>query len=1103
MRRAAEEAAAGSAIPDAELQRLPSSRPRAQRRLARRLQLLHRRSRPASRRRSRQWIYAAAAACALALLALAAWWLPFRGRAYLAERLVERAYTQHRTLPLRLEGAAYASLISPVRGREAPAPAALLEAEGLAAAGLDTRPGDPALLRIQARADLVQGGAAAAIADLQRALILQPRSPGLFTDLASAYFLSAGSGNDSAYGQALDYLGQALALQPQNSIARFNRALVEEALQDWTGAVADWSAYLARDPSGDWADEARRHLAADRRLVGQHDAAVAAPLLNPSQFARLTGVDTRTDARIEEYLHAATVAWLPGAYPVAGRPDPGAPAALRLLAAWLQRTHHDAWLEQVLAQAPRPPASRVSFARGLAAMAAAVQANDAGRPDAALAAARLAEADLDSAHAPAGAARAAYEEVYALFRREQGDACLAAVRRRLPPERIAAYGWLAGETALTQADCAGMAQASLAAQPLSRAVAVARADDYPTLRMRAEFMAVSYLAPLGSSSAWSRSRDLLALYWKERVGAYRAYALDGMLAIDSARRQQWFAAERLERASVERIALTPERSYEALARQQLASYAEICGFPAEAREERERAAGLFAQLPATPTTANLRAYNQLELAELAMEQGDTARAQEALEQYRREQPPVLSLEARTLPYFALRGELELERGDIAAAQLDERAAIAVSESDLRTLAQEEDRLGWQERNRDAYRAWVEIQWRLHPDPMAALEFWEWARATPVRSAQPAPASFLTAARAFDSSDAPPLPEPDFVRRQLPSMTRVQVISYALYPRELAMWLYDNRGVHALRLPISSLRLEAAAHAFAAACADPGSDPQLLATQARQLYAWLLAPVAAWLDPQRVLMVETDGALAEVPFAALQTSSGAYLAQAVVQSPGLMYARLAHTDAGSVTPLGAQRFLGVADPAVGTAPDGTVYPPLPEARAEVAAAAADFSPASRVLAGAAATPAAVLAAFPGADVFHFAGHASSGRLLLASGAELQPAALTPMLLRHCRLAVLAACSTAASPPDPSEPQALVRAFLRAGVARVVATRWPVDSPTTSLLCRAFYAALARGDCAAAALRQAQLQVRRDTATQAPFYWAGFAAFGALPDPNPRP
>ncbi len=95
----------------------------------------------------------------------------------------------------------------------------------------------------------------------------------------------------------------------------------------------------------------------------------------------------------------------------------------------------------------------------------------------------------------------------------------------------------------------------------------------------------------------------------------------------------------------------------------------------------------------------------------------------------------------------------------------------------------------------------------------------------------------------------------------------------------------------------------------------------------------------------------------------------------------------------------------------------------------------------------------------------------------------------------RLVVLSSCETARGRIFSGEGvQGLSTAFLSAGVPAVVATLWPADDRATAALMAAFYAALARGEPAAAALRAAQAEVRKDPATHHPFYWAGFTLVG---------
>jgi len=73
--------------------------------------------------------------------------------------------------------------------------------------------------------------------------------------------------------------------------------------------------------------------------------------------------------------------------------------------------------------------------------------------------------------------------------------------------------------------------------------------------------------------------------------------------------------------------------------------------------------------------------------------------------------------------------------------------------------------------------------------------------------------------------------------------------------------------------------------------------------------------------------------------------------------------------------------------------------------------------------------------------------------------------------------------------------LTRGFLYAGVPRVVTSLWPVQDRAGSLLMTQLYTAMRRDGLApAAALRKAQLALRRDGRYRAPFSWAGFVLQG---------
>jgi CHAT domain-containing protein len=95
-----------------------------------------------------------------------------------------------------------------------------------------------------------------------------------------------------------------------------------------------------------------------------------------------------------------------------------------------------------------------------------------------------------------------------------------------------------------------------------------------------------------------------------------------------------------------------------------------------------------------------------------------------------------------------------------------------------------------------------------------------------------------------------------------------------------------------------------------------------------------------------------------------------------------------------------------------------------------------------------------------------------------------------------LVVLSACNTALGRLVRVEGLVgIVRGFIYAGARRVVASLWKVDDEATAELMRLFYVGLFRENRSpAAALRQAQLDMRQQERWRAPFYWAGFVLQG---------
>jgi len=261
---------------------------------------------------------------------------------------------------------------------------------------------------------------------------------------------------------------------------------------------------------------------------------------------------------------------------------------------------------------------------------------------------------------------------------------------------------------------------------------------------------------------------------------------------------------------------------------------------------------------------------------------------------------------------------------------------------------------------------------------------------------------------------------------------------------------------------------------------------------RALSQLLLEPAAGQV-PGRLLLV-TDIEIAPVPFSTLTIPGRTGLLADTTE----VLVLATHGRTAAATSRGAGRVLVMGDPAIDSA--DAVLPRLSGAMAEAREVAALYPEATAAL-GPEATKATYLRMAPQADIIHFAGHAlgnrvdpAMSRLLLAgSNGDLTAGEVLAVRLR-ARLVVLGACEGAlATRAGDSPVYGLAQAFLNAGAAAVVASRWKVaDNASRELLVR-FHRQIATGVAPATALRFAQAALRGEPAYRHPYYWAGFAVY----------
>lgn len=1025
------------------------------------------------------------------------------------QTLVAQAYTQRRTLELRIPGAAYAPM-QVQRGAirsNLDRPPSLLKAEGMIGENLQRYPNDPEWLQAKARVDLLDGNYESAIQSLQRALEAQPNSTSLLIDLASAYFQRAEATDHAIdYGSAIDCLGKALAKAPDDPVALFNRAIVSERVFLYHQAVDDWQHYLRIDPTGAWSEEARKRLSALEDKLRKHENDAAEPMLSPIEFVnKISLSDEATwatvDSRVEDYLDLATQSWLELAYPANSvNPDHGkktsAERSLKILAKILTARHNESWLVDFMHSEPSE-----ALAAAVRALARAIDANNAGNSSVGHRESLQAEHFFQKANSPVGMRRAEMEELYSLHRLFHSSECSRLASRIENSIADSHYAWIETQLRLEEFSCFdAQARMDRGDRVIREALNLATSSGYATLLLRAVGFAAVLATDegnLATAAAWDQFG--LQRYWSGIYPPMRAYQFYDDLTDQLQRAQKWHAASAIAREAVRAIAATPNRSGEGMAHFQLAISLGMAGDSTEASNEYAIALDVFSRLPSNPGIDGIKADAELQLAEAEAIQGRIGEAESRLLNAKAELPKAFNSFHTWLTYYRTQAQIARLRGDAKSLQQACTSAVAIGESGLSTILTERDRLTWNHATASCYRDLVTVKLREN-DPTAALAIWEWYQGAAIRSTPPGSLPAISGV----SEPQPHLPHSENIEQHLQQLNHETVLAYAELGEEVSAWIYDDRGVYWQKVPVDGGRLAHVANEFAAQCADPNSDLSTLQSNGRLLYDWLVAPFESRMESKRTLIIETNGNLATVPFQAFVEPDGSYLQShhTLVFSPGLDY--MLRLRAG--IPISRNLVaVVVGNPSVSLG--SSTLTPLADAAHEAEQISRLFTT-SILLTGKDAAGGVITKQLERAEVFHFAGHAVSGPE--GTGLEVAPdeksaqfafrTLLTPERIVaanpwHLQLVVLSACSTGRSGEEGlAGPEDIAAAFLQTGAPHVVATRWNIDSEATMNLMGLVYKSMLRGESVSASVRLAAQQVRDTTNRSHPYYWAAFSVFG---------
>jgi CHAT domain-containing protein/tetratricopeptide (TPR) repeat protein len=365
-----------------------------------------------------------------------------------------------------------------------------------------------------------------------------------------------------------------------------------------------------------------------------------------------------------------------------------------------------------------------------------------------------------------------------------------------------------------------------------------------------------------------------------------------------------------------------------------------------------------------------------------------------------------------------------------------------------------------------------------------------------------------------------------------------LLEYSLGAERSYLWVVGRDVFQAHELPGRG-EIEAEVRRARAATSRPHGVRREHDRTLAALSRMLLGPARAELAGRRLVVV-ADGALHHVPFGALDDGRGRPLVAAheVVNAPSASVVALLRTMAES-RPRPERTIAVLADPvfdqadarvrASGTAArtsdpelervtrdlgfEGGRLPRLVFTRREARSIVALAPRGSRRLAldfqaSRASVEAPDLKEY---RYLHFATHGlfndvrpeMSGLILslVDRDGRDRPGLLTAPDVFNLELAadlvVLSGCRTALGKEVRGEGLVgLTRAFMYAGVPRVVASLWPVDDLTTAELMKRFYEGMLgpKKLRPAAALRRAQAHMARDRRWSAPYNWAGFQLQG---------
>lgn len=890
-------------------------------------------------------------------------------------------------------------------------------------------------IRLHARTVLLTGAADEAIR-LYKLAIYHGSDAGLRGELGMAFAIRAEQQQrPSDYSLAIDHMMAARAAGDNTPASLHNLAFLFERFPMPLQALEHWRKLESSESTERWREEAKSRRNSLEDQLRRRDAIVHRSRL----LIEFGAQDLAVPAMAELALEHIVDLWLQRPFTTAENRIAAA------LAEALVRRHRDKWLSSLLLEAPSRPL--------LTGLHAARQANRRGKYTDAEGHAQRTLDGLQRVKHPAAWAAAEAERVYSLQRR--GKSCAQGAASVAAFAAAHAYTLLALHARLDEVACRTRTAEHDSLATRERLFEDVRQSAYESVTLRAlGFLTERHVSAARPLHTWTRARDGLQRYWSSVAPPLRAHQFYYTLAQAAEASDRPFAAAALAAETELVLRQSGNATTQALAASKARWFAARAGLPVPAADTLLR---LVSQ-PGFPE--EIGSAIRVEQAETAILTGNAHAALEGL--------ATVSGPLAFGPFLHLfreqaRGAALLDSGDLTAAASCFRRVIEGNSQRLRDVHGRTQR--------DA--AYREVGLSFRGLTEALLR-------------QGKAATALAVWRAFRSTSP--------ISSELGlSPSHTLEITMAYLPS--GVWAWFRHGPNIEALPVGDKnQINRLAGRFTEIVSNPESTREDIRSSGAALTHSLSGPLSRLLPAGREIAVDAEGPLASVPWAAIPGQKGDWIDHAAVVQ---ITAGREATASPRATP--APGELIVAEPALSSSL-AEVYAPLDEARREAARLSGKL-PHAALLHGSGATSRAITARIPHSRLFHFAGHGIAnggfGALLVAAGPAgetnhyLTARELSGLDLSRLDLVFLAACSAGDGETAGSlNVDSLVRAFLEARAAQVIAARWTARSTVTADLVDTFYDGWLAGASAPEALRRASLRIKSDPRTAHPFFWAGF-------------